>query len=246
MPEEGQVIERKYVASLTTNSLKEILNLFPYDENESKFCITKLRAKASKGEKETPLIEDPSLGIEGYLDKRKDAFYMDYNVKFNDNGKIQNPINRVAINKIIGDLSKLGLDDAAVDEVQLMIKDRELGKVAGIDEDLFSLTLISDPVDGDLDRGKVKEHQVNKDLVKQSGFKYRILHCKKLIDRKQELTKSKSEQHPYIQWEGDTFYSLRSKISVVQKVRDYFKPYSLIKTYGAGTEDTLVLLDVSR
>lgn len=246
MPDEEQILEKKYVAALTTSSLKEILNLFPYDSDNMKFLITKLRASSSKGEKETPMMEDPSLGITGYLDKRKDAFYMDYNATFDDNGKIENPINREAIRKIISNLGKLGLEDAATEEVQLMIKDKDLGKATGSIEDLFSLTLISDPVDGDMDKKKVQEHQVNKDLVKQSGFKYRILHCKRLIDRKQELTKSKHEQQPFIRWEGDTFYSLRSQPSVVQKVKEYFQPYSLIKVYGAGQEDTLVLLDVSR
>lgn len=246
MPEAEQILEKKYVAALTTNSLKEILNLFPYDLENMKFLITKIRASASKGEKDTPMIEDPSLGITGYLDKRKDAFYMDYNATFDDDGKIKNPINRAAINKIISDLGKLGLEDAAVDEVQLMINDKTLGAVAGNNEELFSMILVSDPVDGDMDRKKVQEHQVNKDLVKQSGFKYRILHCKRLIDRKQELTKSKHQQSPFIEWEGDTFYSLRTQPSVVQKVKEYFKPYSLMKVYGAGQEDTLILLDVSR
>jgi len=246
MPETSQTLEKKYVASLTTNSLKEILNLFPHHKENMKFLITKLHASASRGEKETPLIEDPELGITGYLDKRRDAFYMDYNIHFDDNGKAENPIDQGSINKIISSLNKLGLEDAAVEELQIMIKDKELGEVAGINEELFTMKLISDPVDSDLDRNKVKEHQINKDLVKESGFKYRILHCKHLIDRKQELTKSKSEQRPYIQWEGDTFYSLRTNPSVVQKIREYFQPYSLIKIYGAGQEDTLVLLDVSR
>jgi len=246
MPEDGQILEKKYVASLTTNSLKEILQLFPYEDENSKFCITKLRARASKGEKDTPIIEDPALGIVGYLDKRIDVFNMDYVTKYDGNGKIRNPIDRVAIDKIMTNMHRLGLEDAAVEEVHIMIKDRELGKVAGVEEELFSMILISDPVDGDLDRKKVLEHPVNKELVKQSGFKYRILHCKRLIDRRQELTKPKSQQRPYIQWEGDTFYSLRTDPSIVQKVRDYFKPYHLIKVYGAGQEDTLVLLDVRR
>ena len=246
MPEENKMHEIKYVASVTTNSLKEILQLFPYTGENSKFTITKLKARSSKGEKGTPLIDDPALGIVGYLDKRSDAFYMDYLIKFDDNGKILNHIDRTAIDNIISNLHRLGLEDAAVDEIQIMVKDKELGEVAGVDEDLFTMTLISDPVDGDLDRNKVKEHPINKELVKQSGFKYRILHCKRLIDRKQELTKPKSQQQPFVQWEGDTFYSLRTMPNVVQKIRDYFRPYNLIKHYTAGQEDTLVLLDVNR
>lgn len=246
MPEAEQILEKKYVATLTTNSLKEILKLFPYDEENPKFTITKLRARASKGEKDTPLIDDPVFGIIGYLDKRSDSFHMDYIVKFDDNGKNQNPVDRTAIDSILNNLHRLGLEDAAVEEIHIMIRDKELGNAAGIDEELFSMALISDPVDSDLDRQKVQEHQVNKNLVKESGFKYRILHCKWLIDRKQELTKPKSQQIPMVQWEGDTFYSLRSSVKVVQKVRDYFRPYNLIKAYGAGQEDTLILLDVSR
>ena len=54
MVEEGKILEKKHVASLTTNSLKEILQLFPYEEDNKKFCVTKLRASSSKGEKDTP------------------------------------------------------------------------------------------------------------------------------------------------------------------------------------------------
>lgn len=246
MPETSQILEKKYVAALTTNSLKEILNLFPYTSDDSKFVITRLKANCSKSEKDPPMIEDPRLGITGYLDKRKDAFYMDYVLHFDDDGKKINPIDRTSIDTLINILNKLGLDDAAVDEINVIVKDKELGEVAGNNEELFSMTLISDPVDGDMDRNKVKEHQVNQDLVKQSGFKYRVLHCKRLIDRKQELTLPKSQHRPFIQWEGDTFYSLRTQPSVVQKVKSYFDPYSLIKAYGPGQEDTLVLLDVNR
>jgi len=56
----------------------------------------------------------------------------------------------------------------------------------------------------------------------------------------------RTEQKPIISWLGNTIRSLRSPIKVAQRLREHFREYRAIKRYGAGTQDTLVLLGVSR
>ncbi len=243
----AKIIKEDRVASLTTTSLNEILKLFPMQGTPFSCCITSIKAHASSSEKSRPLIDDQEYGIAGYIDKSSDSFNLDYNILFNEeNGVPENPLDAGGINRVLTSMRKLGFEDAAVDNFTVIVRDKEIGRLAGIDEELFHLTMVSEPVDGDMDRAKVKEHEVNERLFKYHGFKHRIMHCKKLIDRRQELTKKQSEQKPLIHWRGSTITSLRSPIKIAQKVKEHFGEYGLIKKYGQGSEDTLVLLDVSR
>ena len=243
----AKIIKEHRVACITTISLKEILKLFPMQGEPFKYCITSIRAHASSSQSSEPLIDDKDYGILGIIDKRSDSFSLDYTLKFDDDGNPINPLDKDGIKRVITALHKVGFEDAAVEYITVLLRDSKIGELAEIDEELFHLTLTSDPVDGDADRKIIKEHKVNEDLIKYYGFKYRILHCRRLIGRKEELTKSKSEQKPIVEWRGNTLASLKSPIKIAQRLsREHFKPYNLIKTYGVGKEDRLILLGVSR
>lgn len=244
--ERARILEEQRVACITTNSLREILNLFLMEGEEFNHLITKLKARASNLELDKPLVDDPTYGIKGYLDRGLDSFTMDYELKWDEDGNPKNPIDRTAVKRIQDNMRKLNIEDAAVEFLQIMIRDPKIGELAGVPEELFHVTIESDPVDGDKDREKVKEHKVNETLIKESGFKHRILHARKMIDRRQELTVPTSQQKPIIWWSGKTWASLKSPIKVAQRLREHFRPYSLIKRYGSDTEDVLVLLSVER
>ena len=250
MVEEGaRIIPEHRVACLTTCSLREVLKLFPAEGNKWTYLISRLKASASNLQADTPLVDNETYGIIGYLDRRSDMFDMDYELKFDENGRAVNPIDQAAIRTIESEMRKVGIEDAAVEYLRVLIRDPEIGQLAGTPEDLFHLYLQSDPVDGDIDRQKVREHPVNEALIKDYGFKYRILHARRLIDRRTELTLPKSQQaaRHIILWTGETIHSLRSPIRLAQHLKDaHFGEYKLIKRYGAGTEDTLILLSAER
>ena len=244
--ERARILEEQRVASITTNSLREILNLFPMESEEHTYLITRLKAKASNLELDKPVVDDEEYGIKGYLDRGLDSFSMDYELKWSEDGNPKNPIDRAGVKRIEDDMRKVGIEDAAVEFLQVLIKDPKIGELAGVPEELFHVTIESDPVDGDKDREKVKEHKVNEALIRESGFKHRILHARKMIDRRQELTVPTGQQKPIIWWRGKTSVSIKSPIKVAQRLREHFRPYSLIKRYGADIEDVLVLLSVER
>lgn len=247
--EAAKIIPEHRVACLTTNSLREILKLFPKKGNKWKYLITKLKAGASNLQADKPLVDDETYGITGYLDRRCDLFNIDYELRFDENGTPLNPIDQRVITIIESNMRKVGLEDAAVENLWLMIRDPKVGELAGVREDLFHLYLQSDPVDGDIDKRKVVEHAVNETLIKNYGFKYRIMHVRRLIDRRSELTLPKSQLIPryIILWTGETIHSLRSPIKLAQHLKNaHFGEYKLIKRYGLGTEDTLVLLSAER
>ena len=245
--ETARIIEEHQVASITTNSLREILKLFLNQGKNPTYNITRLKANASSSHEELPAVENEKYGIVGYLDKRVDSFFMDYELSFDEEGSPINPIDKTGIETIESDLERLGIEDAAVDFLQILIRDRRIGELAGVEGDLFHVTLTSDPPDGDLDKEKIKEHHINEELVREHGFKYRILHTRKVIDRRQELTVPKSQHKYIIYWTGETMYSLKSPKKIAQHLKEaHYGEYKLIKVFGAGSEDTLVLLSVSR
>lgn len=250
MVEEAKIIQQFKVPSITTTSLRELLKLFKTTGAPFKYCITKIRASSSNMEKMDPAIDNKKYGIKGYLDRRHDTFDMDYEVGWDNIGRPENPVDNSGILAVEQAMHKIGVEDAAVEYLQVLIRDPELGKLAGIDEELFHVSLTSDPVSGDLDRNKVKEHSVNNALIKQSGFKYRIMHTREVVDRRSELTLSKSQlvsQQKYIYyWAGSTVHSLKSPIKIAQQLREHYGDFRLLKTFGPGTSDTLVLLGVER
>lgn len=250
MAEEAKIIPQFKVPSITTTSLREILNLFKMTGEPFSYCITKIRARSSNMEKMEPTIENQEYGIKGYLNRRHDIFNMDYEIEWDPEGKPKNPIDNNGITVIEKAMRDLKMEDATVDYLRVLIRDPEIGKLAGVDQELFHVTLKSDPVSGDLDRAKVKEHPINEALIKYSGFKYRILHTREVVDRRSELTMPKSQlvnQQKYIfYWAGTTVYSLRSPLKIAQRLREHYGNFRLLKTFGPGTSDTLVLLGVER
>lgn len=245
--DKARILEEQRVASITINSLIEIVNMFLVEGESPTYIITRLKARTTGGSKlGKNLVDDKRLGIKGYLGGEVTSLIMDYTVDWDKDGNPKNPIDRREIERIKEYFFKLNIKDAAVEFLMVLIRDPKIGELAGIPEELFHATIWSEPVDGDLDRKMVKEHKVNETLIKEYGFKYRILHTRKLIDRKQELTVPTSQRKPIIWWGGKTWASLQSPIKVAQRLREHFRPFSLLKRYGAGSEDVLVLLGVER
>jgi len=241
------IIEEHRVACLTTNSLRTVLELFTGQRGEYSYNMTSLKANASNIENIHPTIINQTYGIEGYYGRKLDTFNIEFKLKFDNDGKPINPIDDKGRAIIEDTLDKLNLEDASVDTLNVLIRDPQIGELSGINEELFHLTLVSDPVDSDIDRKKIKEHPVNETLVKYNKFKYRIMHARKLIDRKQELTVPRTRRRPIILWLGETVYSLNSPIKIAQHLKEaHFGEFKLLKRYGVDQEERLVLLGVNR
>ncbi len=247
MNEEGRALGQKEIPAMTTMSLRAVAETFKAAGSKPTYLITALRARASDMEPSKPDVLDSALGYEGWKARVQSAFSLNYAIKFDEDGKPRNPLDSSGFKKISDALTEIGLEDAAVSRVRVLIRDPELGERAGNEEDLWHMTLISDPVEGKKDREKVKEHDINTALIKQEGFKYRVLNCRDLIDRKQELTLPRTQHTPTIKWVGNTFGGMRSKPTVSQRIqRAHMGEFGLRKVYGPGQEDTVILLSVSR
>lgn len=243
----AEIIPKNHrIACITTNSLNSILSLFAMDAQEFPYGISKIDARASNIEAKKPDIENPDYGIKAHIDRRLDSFSLRYELKFDDAGHPKNPIDVSARKTIESTMEKVGVEDASVSSLKLLIKDPKIGEYIGIDEELFHVTFRSDPVDGDKDREKVKEHSANEALIRYNNFQYRILNCRKVIDRRQELTQPRSRHDYIIRWDGKTALSLKSPIKVAQQLKVHFGEFGLIKQYAVGEEYNLVLLSVSR
>ena len=243
----AEIIPKKYrIACITTNSLRNILSLFAMDDKEFPFGISKVDAWASNMEAKKPDIEDADYGIKVHKDRRLDSFSLRYELKFDDAGRPKNPIDELGKKTIEAAMDKVGVEDASVSHLRVLVKDPRIGEYVGVDEDLFHATFESDPVDGEKDKEKVKEHSANEALIKYNNFQYRILNCRRVIGRRQELTKPRSRYNYVVRWDGKTAISLKSPIKVAQQLKEHFGEFGLIKQYGVGEEYNLVLLSVSR
>lgn len=146
------IIEEHRVACLTTNSLRTILELFSSPEEKYSYNISRLNATASNIENVKPTIYDKTYGIEAFRGRKLDTFNIDFRLRFDKDGVPVNPIDSNGRKLIEEALDGLNLEDASVDTVSVLIKDPEIGKLSGTNEELFHLTLVSDPVDGDADK----------------------------------------------------------------------------------------------
>lgn len=243
----AEIIPKKHrIACITTNSLRSILSLFSMDDKEFPYGISKVDARASNIEAKKPDIEDADYGIKAHRDRRLDSFSLRYELKFDEAGRPKNPIDESGRKTIEKVMDKVGFEDASVSHLKVLMKDSKIGEYAGVDEDLFHATFTSDPVDGEKDKEKVKEHPANEALIKYNNFQYRILNCKRVIGRRQELTQPRSRYKYIARWDGKTAISLKSPIKVAQQLKEHFGEFGLIKQYGVGEEYNLVLLSVSR
>lgn len=243
----AEIIPRNHrVASVTTNSLRSILDLFKIDDLEFPFGITKLEARASASEKTEPIYEDKNYGIKVNEIERVQSFSLGYLLDWDDDGNAKNPIDELGKQMILRALDRAGCEDASVSLLKVIIRDPKIGEYSGTNEELFHMELQSDPVDNDKDRDKVREHPVNEALIKYNNFQYRILNCRYVIDRKQELTQPKSRHKPVVYWRGETVMSLHSPIKVTQRIKEHFGEYGLLKQYGVTEDYKLVLMGVSR
>lgn len=243
----ADTLPRKHrVACITTNSLREVLDLFKMDDQEFPYGITRINASASDIEDPEPTYNNKELGINVLIGKKTNSFNIRYLIDFDDDGNVKNPIDEFGKREILKSLDISGCEDASVSLVNVIVKDQEIGNYSEINEDLFHLTIVSDPIDDSKDRAMVREHHVNESLIKYNSFKYRILHCREAIDRKQELTKPKSRQKYIVYWRGNTALSLNSPIKLAQRIKSHFGKYGLLKQYGVTEELNLILLSVAR
>lgn len=247
MSEQARGINQKDLPGMTTTSLKVVLDTYKASGKNPTYLITGLRARSSTVEPQKPDVTDAMLGYEGWRAWKQSVFTINYEVDFDENGLPINPLDPANIDRVHRALDEVGIEDAAVSKARVLLRDPELGKRVGNGEEYWHMTLISDPVQSEVERDRVKDHEVNLALVEQERFKYRILNCRELIDRKQELTLPRTQHKPVIRWVGNTFAGMRSKPSVVQRVhREHMGEFGLRKVYGPGQEDTVVLLSVSR
>jgi len=171
---------------------------------------------------------------------------LNYSTIFDDNGNPTNPIDSNAVQTILNALSSSGIHDAVVSGLELKIKDPELQNIAKTKVDEFHIKFVSDPTDGELDKTKVKEHPENRALLEQSRMQYRILNCREVIDRHQELTEPKSNWKYQIIWIGHNLSSLESPLEFAVQLRTHLGDYGLLKQYDQTQEDKLVLISVDR
>ena len=241
-------VNQKDIPAMATTSLKEVLDTFRAPGENPAHLITELRARASDVNPRKPDVNDSVLGFEGWKAWTQALFSLNYVLEFDDNGVPLNPLDSTNVDKIRDALKDLGLEDAAVSRVRVLLRDPEIGNKAGNGEDLWHMTMISDSVDSERERDKIKEHDRNIALIEQEGFKYRVLNCRELIDRKQELTLPRTQLDYVIKWSGKTFAGMKSeKPSIVRRIKDeHMGEFGLRKVYGPGQEDSIVLLSVSR
>jgi len=244
---------QKYLPSLATPSLKTVLDTYRAEATSTGgvpggygYLITKLSAFGSKANQSDPDIVDDDLGAEAWLSSTGAKMRLRYEVDWDDAGEPTNPLNSDGISKIHDLIDRVGLVDASVSTVRVLFRDETLADIADVDDGLWHMTLQSDHVDGDRDRTEIEKHPENMDLIEQEGFKYRVLNCRRLIDRRQELNKSKAKQQPTIVWNGDTFDGLRNEIGIEARriVNDHMGDYGIGKRYEPGAEDSITLVSV--
>jgi len=232
------------VAAVTTTSLRTLLDLFPVSDTFP-YGITHIVAGASVTHDKGRYFENRDYGTSGYDNRLGGGFNLDHRVDF-DQGDPVHPIDEYGRKGILNILEMSGSEDAPVSLVEVIIKAPDIAELCEIPRkegrDLFFVYLPSDRVDGEADQNAVKEHSVNEGLIKDSGFQYRLLNCRKMIDRFQQLTLPGSQQEPQINWRGETPISLRSPIRVAQTLAPYFGEFGWIKQYGVGERQELVLL----
>ncbi|GAH02058.1 unnamed protein product, partial [marine sediment metagenome] len=215
--EKASILSQHRVSAMATVSLREILKTFPMTEKkilDSPYCITKIGANASKGEEIEPYIDNKKYGIKVHRDRKINSFEWNYNIKIKD-GYAENPLDKTGIKTILSNLNDAGIDDAPVDYLRVLLHDSEIGKLKDMDENLFHATLISEKCD-EKERAIVADHKVNELLIKNDGFQYRVLNCRELISRREEL--NEDIQNYLIRWKGKTGYSLNSPIKIAQRM----------------------------
>ncbi len=248
----ADIIKEYTTVCLTTNSLNNVLKLFVARGGVPKYQIVRLRANASDMEDKSPVISDDDYGIKAYLEKKGHTFNMDYKLVWDDGipANPKNPIDEYGVKRIERYLHEINLKDAAVEEVQVLVWDTKIGKLANVQEDLFHMTLISNPEDGDMVRNEVKKDSDNEALINEHGFKYRVLDCRELIDFHQENVVPEGEWNYIIYWERGRgkIHGLKSPELVARHLNEkhFGEKFGLIKTYGVEAEDKLVLLRVER
>lgn len=244
---------QKYLPSLATPSLKAVLDTYRAEPTSTNgvpggysYLITKLSAFGSKDDQSDPDIEDDDLGAEVWLSSTGAKMRLSYEVNWDDAGEPTDPLDSDAIFRIHDLIDRVGLVDASVSTCRVMFRDETLADAADVDHGLWHMTLQSAHVDGDRDRTEIEKHPENMNLIEQEGFKYRVLNCRRLIDRRQELNQSRAKQQPTIVWNGDTFDGLRNEIGIDARriVNERMGDYGIGKRYEPGAEDSITLVSV--
>lgn len=244
---------QKYLPSLATASLKAVLDTYRAEPTSNgevpggySYLITKLSAFGSKDDQTDPDIEEDDLGAEAWLSSTGAELRLRYEVNWDDAGEPTNPLDSDAVSRIHDLIERVGLVDASVSTCRVMFWDETLAEAADVDHGLWHMTLQSAHVDGERDRTEIEKHPENMTLIEQEGFQYRVLNCRRLIDRRQELNESRAKQQPTIVWNGDTFDGLRNKLGIDARriVNEHMGDYGIGKRYEPGAEDSITLVSV--
>ena len=244
---------QKYLPSLATPSLKSVLDTCraePTSNGEVPggygYLITKLSASGSKADQSDPDEELDDLGAEAWRSSTGAKMRLSYEVDWDDTGEPTNPLDSKAISRISDLIDRVGMVDASVSMCRVMFWDETLADAANVDDELWHMTLQSSHVDGEHDRTEIEKHPENMTLIEQEGFKYMVLNCRRLIDRRQELNQSRAKQQPTIVWNGDTFGGLRNELGIEARriANRHMGDYGIGKRYEPGAEDSITLVSV--
>lgn len=251
MSENLPAASQKLLPSMATTSLRAVLDTYlaKHDDGGIKgydCLITKVNAIGSTKDEKSPDVEDDELGIKGWHARSGPQFRINYEIEFDDDGVPVNPLNRDRVDSVIHHMDRLGIDDASVSRARVLFWDEELGETTETGRAQWHMNLESGFVDAEQDRKEVKKHPENMALIEQEGFKYRVLNCRRLIDRQQELNEPRTKQRPAIEWNGDTFDGLRNDINHhTRRINtEHMGKYGFLKRYGPDEEDSIILLGV--
>ncbi len=237
----------KMIPAIRTQSLLRILDTFTKD----KWLILNIKASASRYDftKESQNTLD-ELGVNWHLNVPHSVFNLNYGAQFDDEGNLANPLDALAQRRIRDILEQVDKDtgDAAVTFVKVLLTNSEIQNYLKSEDDQFSLNFMAEEPHGLKDRNAFENLPFNKDLLKFSGFKIRIINCKYMVTRISELADKKSKIEYIIYWPTTSFRSLQTDNHVAMLVRqelDDVEPIGALKTYVEGTKrDVPELLDV--
>lgn len=244
----------KFVPSMATVSLKEVLDIWKADSaHEGELnggystLITSLSARGSRSDGSGPDFDDDDIGVRAWMSSSGSRFKMDYSLSTDAMGMPMNPLTDRRISKIHDRLTATELADAAVTEVSVLFYDESLGDMAGTVGNKWHMTFESQAADGDRDRSQIDAHQENVPLIEEEGFKYYLLNLRRLVDYRQMVNQSRTERRPQFIWEGETFDGIHNELDHDIRQLDtggYLGKYGFVKRYGKDRGDTLVLLGV--
>lgn len=236
----------KMIPAIRTQSLLRILDTLTRPE----WIILNIKASASRHDfnkdDERSLKE---LGVSWHKNVPHSRFNLDYRAEF-DQGTLVNPLDPLAQKRIRDILDQVDVDtgDAAVTFVKVLLTNPRIQEYLNSEDDQYSLHFLAEEPHGEKDYNSFNELPFNKDLLKFSRFKVRMMNCKYMVTRISELADKKSKIQYIIYWPSTSFRSLKTENRTARLVRsslDEKDPIGALKIYVEGTKRFAELLEVS-